>query len=62
MCAGQWSGGVIGRQWGVTGPFWFAFVGSAVFVVVIWRELRHIAHGDEDLATVPEAGTEPTPA
>jgi len=28
----------------VTAPFWFAFVGSAVFVVTIWGQLRHIAH------------------
>ena len=32
---------------GVTAPFWFAFVGSAIFVVLIWRQLRHIAHADE---------------
>ena len=31
----------------VTAPFWFAFAGSAVFLVVIWRELRHLAHADE---------------
>jgi hypothetical protein len=36
-------GGVIARQWGVTGPFWFAFAGSAVLVVLLWRELGHIA-------------------
>jgi predicted MFS family arabinose efflux permease len=37
-------GGLIAQQWGVTGPFWFAFVGSAVFVVLIWKQLAHIAH------------------
>jgi predicted MFS family arabinose efflux permease len=37
-------GGLIARQWGVTGPFWFAFVGSAVLLVLIWRELGHITH------------------
>ncbi len=39
-------GGVIAEHWGVTAPFWFAFVGSALLVVGIWRELRHIAHDD----------------
>ncbi|MDX6200379.1 MAG: hypothetical protein QOJ79_3530 [Actinomycetota bacterium] len=41
-------GGVIAQRWGVTAPFWFAFVGSALFVVLIWGQLRHIAHADGD--------------
>ena len=40
-------GGLVARQWGVTGPFWFAFVGSGVILAVIWPQLRHIAHEDE---------------
>lgn len=40
-------GGLIARQWGITGPFWFAFVGSAVLVVLLWRELGQIAHVDD---------------
>jgi hypothetical protein len=28
----------------VTAPFWFAFGGSAIFVVLLWRELTRIAH------------------
>ena len=43
-------GGVIASRWGLTAPFWFAFVGSAVFVVLIWRQLSHIAHADEEPA------------
>jgi hypothetical protein len=34
----------VARIWGVTAPFWFAFVGSAVILTLIWRELGHIAH------------------
>jgi MFS family permease len=49
IVAGQALGGVIARIWGVTGPFWFAFVGSAVILTLIWRELAHIAHADEEL-------------
>ncbi|MBC7459919.1 MAG: MFS transporter [Thermoleophilia bacterium] len=41
-------GGVLAQHWGVTAPFWFAFAGSAVFVVLIWRQLAHVAHGDAD--------------
>jgi MFS family permease len=50
IVAGQALGGVIAGIWGITGPFWFAFVGSAVLLAVIWRELAHIAHVDEGLA------------
>jgi len=39
-------GGAIAQRWGVTAPFWFGFVGSAVFVVLIWRQLSLIAHDD----------------
>jgi MFS family permease len=49
IVAGQALGGVIARIWGITGPFWFAFVGSAVILTLIWRELAHIAHADEEL-------------
>ena len=46
MVVGAALGGLIANRWGVTGPFWFAFVGSAIFVVIIWPQLSHIAHDD----------------
>ena len=46
LVVGAAIGGVIAQRWGVTAPFWFAFVGSAVFVVLIWGQLSHIAHDD----------------
>jgi predicted MFS family arabinose efflux permease len=46
LVVGSGIGGVLAQHYGVTAPFWFAFVGSAVFVVLIWRQLRHIAHAD----------------
>jgi MFS family permease len=48
LVIGSLIGGGLAQHWGVTAPFWFAFAGSAVFVVLIWRELRHIAHDDLD--------------
>ncbi len=42
-------GGLLAQRFGVTAPFWFAFGGSAVFVVLIWGQLRHIAHDDDPL-------------
>ena len=50
LVVGAAIGGLVAQRWGVTAPFWFAFVGSAVFVVLIWRQLSHIAH-DDDLAS-----------
>lgn len=47
LVAGAGIGGVLAQAYGVTAPFWFAFAGSAVFVVLIWRQLAHIAHADE---------------
>ena len=47
IVAGQALGGVIAKIWGITGPFWFAFVGSAVLLALLWKELAHIAHADE---------------
>jgi predicted MFS family arabinose efflux permease len=41
-------GGLIASWWGITAPFWFGFVGSAVMLAVIWRELAKIAHADEE--------------
>jgi predicted MFS family arabinose efflux permease len=40
-------GGLVASVWGVTAPFWFAFAGSALILVLIWRSLLQIAHSDE---------------
>jgi predicted MFS family arabinose efflux permease len=51
ILVGQLAGGLVARARGVTGPFWFGFVGSAVILALIWRQLAHIAHaGEEELA------------
>jgi MFS family permease len=47
LVAGSAIGGALATQYGVTAPFWFAFIGSAVFVVALWREMTRIAHADE---------------
>jgi MFS family permease len=44
ILAGQAIGGAVARVWGVTAPFWFAFLGSAIILTLIWRELGHVAH------------------
>jgi predicted MFS family arabinose efflux permease len=47
LVIGAGIGGLVAQRFGVTGPFWFAFAGSALFVVLIWGQLRHVAHADE---------------
>ena len=47
LVVGSAIGGALATHDGVTAPFWFAFAGSAVFVVLLWRELTRIAHADE---------------
>lgn len=51
LVIGSAIGGPLARHWGLTAPFWFAFAGSALFVVLIWGRLSHIAHEDEPAAT-----------
>jgi len=37
-------GGLLARTYGITAPFWFGFVGSAILVTILWRQFDHIAH------------------
>ncbi len=37
-------GGLLASGLGITAPFWFGFVGSAVLVVLLWRQFARIAH------------------
>ena len=56
LVVGSGIGGVLAQHFGVTAPFWFAFGGSAVFLVAIWRRLRHIAHDAPQPADVTSVG------
>ncbi|WP_026208589.1 MFS transporter [Catelliglobosispora koreensis] len=47
LVVGSAIGGLLATRFGVTAPFWFAFGGSVVFVLLLWRELTRIAHSDE---------------
>ncbi len=56
LVVGSAVGGVLASQYGVTAPFWFAFGGSALFVVLLWRQLTHVAHADEQpIAPAPDS-------
>lgn len=43
LVIGQALGGVIAQVWGLTAPWWFAFVGAAITLVLVWRPISHIA-------------------
>ena len=47
IAIGQLVGGVLAEAWGLTAPFWFGFVGSAVLVAVLWRQFDNIVHASE---------------
>ena len=47
LVVGSGVGGTLATHYGVTAPFWFAFAGSALFVILLWRELTRIAHADQ---------------
>ena len=46
LVVGSALGGVLAKVWGITGPFWFAFAGSAVILVLIWGQLGNIVHAE----------------
>jgi MFS family permease len=47
MVVGTPIGGLLARTFGITAPFWFGFIGSALLVAVLWREFDHIVHASE---------------
>ena len=51
LVVGSGIGGLLGQHIGITAPFWFAFIGSAIFLVLIWAQLTHIAHEDAQPVT-----------
>ncbi|MGM7699550.1 MFS transporter [Microbacterium sp. A84] len=55
MVIGQALGGVIAQVWGLTAPWWFAFVGSAITLLIVWKPISHIVNAkpvlDEDVVS-----------
>jgi len=42
MVIGQALGGVIAQVWGLTAPWWFAFAGAALTLVLVWKPISQI--------------------
>jgi MFS family permease len=47
LVIGTLIGGVLATVYGITAPFWFGFVGSALLVVALWRRFDAIVHAGE---------------
>jgi MFS family permease len=47
MVIGTPIGGLLARTYGITAPFWFGFVGSALLVAILWRQFEHIVHAGD---------------
>jgi MFS family permease len=43
LVIGQFIGGVVAQLFGLTAPWWFAFAGSAITLLLVWRSISHIA-------------------
>jgi predicted MFS family arabinose efflux permease len=40
-------GGILASVYGITAPFWFGFIGSALLVAVLWRRFDDIVHAGD---------------
>lgn len=47
MVIGTPVGGLLARYFGITAPFWFGFVGSALLVAILWRQFDNIVHAGD---------------
>jgi MFS family permease len=56
LVIGQLLGGLIAQAWGLTAPWWFAFAGSAVTLLLVWRPISNIAAAPPAIDTAPSAG------
>ena len=52
MVIGTPLGGLIASSYGITAPFWFGFIGSALLVTILWRQFDHIAHAGDTHPTI----------
>jgi MFS family permease len=52
LVIGQLLGGLIAQAWGLTAPWWFAFAGSAITLLLVWRSISHIAAAPPAVDTV----------
>ena len=49
-------GGVLAQEVGITAPFWFGFIGSAILVTLLWGQFPSIAHEGDASPLTGSAG------
>jgi len=49
-------GGLLATAYGITAPLWFGFFGSALLVVVLWRQFDNIVHSGDAVRHGAPAG------
>ena len=54
MIVGQALGGVIAQVWGLTAPWWFAFGGAALTLLLVWRPISQIVSAKPVAQTGPD--------
>ncbi|QNA94211.1 MFS transporter [Microbacterium sp. Se63.02b] len=54
MVIGQALGGVIAQLWGLTAPWWFAFGGAAITLLLVWKPISQIVSAKPVAETGPE--------
>ncbi|MEO6116844.1 MAG: MFS transporter [Pseudolysinimonas sp.] len=42
LVIGELLGGIIAQTWGLTAPWWFAFGGSLITLIIVWRSISNI--------------------
>ena len=57
LVIGQLLGGLIAQAWGLTAPWWFAFAGSAITLLLVWRSISNIAAAPPAIDAAEPSGT-----
>lgn len=55
LVIGQLLGGLIAQAWGLTAPWWFAFAGSGITLLVVWRSISNITAARPVIDTGPSS-------
>jgi MFS family permease len=53
-------GGLLASAYGITAPFWFGFVGSALLVGILWRRFDSIVHAGDSTADTTQGLVDPS--
>ena len=62
MVVGQALGGVIAQVWGLTAPWWFAFVGAALTLLLVWKPISQIVSAKPIADTGPDDAEPASPS